>query len=408
MDEKSRTGFHELAKETQLYPQEALLKVKNDKNSLFIGLPKEISMQENRISLTPDGVGLLSASGHEIWIETGAGNESKYTDREYSDAGAKIVYTPEEIYKAEVILKIEPPTLEELDYIMPGKTVISAIQLGNQSPEFFKKLISKKITALGYELIEDKAGGTPLVRAMSEIAGCSVMLIASEYLNSVNDGKGIILGGISGVPPTKVIILGAGTVAEHAARTTLGLGADIQIFDNHIYKLRRIKHALGQQVFTSTLNSAQLKESLKMADVVIGAMKTEKGTNRCIVTEEMVSQMKPGSVIIDVTIDQGGCIETSHMTTHSNPVYTKYDIIHYCVPNIASRVPRTATEAINNIFTPILLQAADEGGIEENIFKHKRLMRGVYAYKGHLTNADIATKFNMVHKDINLFIAPRF
>jgi alanine dehydrogenase len=243
---------------------------------------------------------------------------------------------------------------------------------------------------------------------MSEIAGCSVVLIAAEYLSSVNQGKGIILGGISGVPPTKVIILGAGTVAEHAARAALGLGADIQIFDDHIYKLRRIKHALGRQIFTSTLNTVQLTDSLNQADVVIGAIKSEKGENRCIVTEGMVKQMKPGSVIIDVTIDQGGCIETSRMTTHSNPIYTKHDIIHYCVPNIASRIPRTATRAINNIFTPILLQAANEGGIEESIFKHTRLMKGVYAYKGHLTNADIATKFNMEHKDINLFIAARF
>ena len=205
-----------------------------------------------------------------------------------------------------------------------------------------------------------------------------------------------------------MIILGAGTVAEHASRAALGLGVDIQIFDNHIYKLRRIKHALGQQIFTSTFNTVQLLDSLIQADVVIGAIKTEKGRNPCIVTEEMVTQMKAGSVIIDVTIDQGGCIETSRMTTHSNPVYTKYDVIHYCVPNIASRVPRTATEDINNIFTPILIQAADDGGIEDSIFKHNRLIKGVYAYKGHLTNTYIATKFNMEHKDINLFIATRF
>ena len=194
MDEKSRTGFHELAQETQLYPQESLLKVKKDGYALFIGLPKEISLQENRIALTPDGVGLLTVNGHEIWIETGAGKEAKYTDQEYSDAGAKIVYSAKEVYKAEIILKVEPPTLEELEYMKPGRTLISAIQLGNRTPEFLKAITDKKITALGYELIEDKAGGTPLVRAMSEIAGCSVMLIAAEYLSSVNEGKGKILG----------------------------------------------------------------------------------------------------------------------------------------------------------------------------------------------------------------------
>lgn len=390
-----------------MYPQEALLKIKNDHNKLFIGIPKEIALQEKRLSLTPDGVKLLTSNGHEIWIETKAGKESKFSDQEYSEAGAKIVYDSREVYKAEIILKVEPPTLEEIKHITPGKTLISAIQLGNQTPNFFRAIINKKLTALGYELIEDKAGGTPVVRAMSEIAGSNVMVIAAEYLSSIKDGKGIVLGGITGVPPSKVIILGAGTVAEYAARAALGLGVDIQIFDNHIYKLRRLRHALGQQVFTSTFNTVQLTESLKQADVLIGAIRAEKGRTKCIVTEEMVMQMKPGSVIVDVSIDQGGCIETSEMTTHSNPVYTKHGVIHYCVPNIASRVPRTATEAINNIFTPILLQAAEEGGMEETIFLHKRLMNGVYAYKGHLTNSDIARKFNMEYKDLGLFIAAR-
>lgn len=408
MNEHQRSGFKELAKGSKLYPQESLVPVKKQPISLFIGIPKETSFQENRLAITPDGVNLLVNNGHEIWVETGAGKESKFSDKEFSDAGAKIVYSSEEVFKADVILKVEPPTPEEIDQMKQGKILISALQLGNQSPTFLRAINSKKLTALAYEFIEDKVGGMPAIRAMSEIAGSTVMLIAAEYLSSVNNGKGIILGGITGVPPTKVVILGAGTVAEYAARTALGLGVDIRIFDNQIYKLRRLKHALGQQVYTSTLNNVLLLDALKQADVVIGAIRAEKGRTRCVVTEEMVAQMKPGSVIIDVSIDQGGCIETSEITTHDNPVFTKYGIIHYCVPNIASRVARTATTAFSNIFTPILLQAADEGGFDTMIFNNKWMMKGVYAYNGHLTNEHIARKFNLSSKDLNLLITPRF
>jgi len=408
MSEKQPTGFEELVKGSKLYPQESPLGLKKKRIPLFIGIPKEISFQENRLAITPEGVNLLVNNGHEIWLETGAGKESKFSDKEFSDAGAKIVYSNEEVFKADLVLKVEPPTLEEINLMKYGKILISALQLGNQSPAFLQAINNKKLTALAYEFIEDKVGGMPAIRAMSEIAGSTVMLIAAEYLSSVNNGKGIIMGGITGVPPTKVVILGAGTVAEYAARTALGLGVDIQIFDNQIYKLRRLKHALGQQVNTSTLNNILLLEALKQTDVLLGAIRTEKGQNRCVVTEEMVSQMKPGSVIIDVSIDQGGCIETSELTTHDNPVFTKYGIIHYCVPNIASRVPRTATTAFSNIFTPILLQAADEGGVDSMIFNNKWFLKGVYAYNGHLTNEHIARKFKMSSKDLNLLITPRY
>jgi len=408
MSEQNRSGFEELAQESKLYPQESLLKVKKQQNTLYIGIPKENSFQENRLAITPDGVNLLANNGHEIRIETGAGKESRFTDKEFSDAGAKIVYSTEEVFNADIILKVEPPTLDEIKYMNPGKALISALQLGNQTPEFLKAINSKKLTAIAYEFIEDQVGGMPAIRAMSEIAGSTVMLIAAEYLSNINNGKGILLGGITGVPPAKVVILGAGTVAEYTARAALGLGVDIQIFDNHIYKLRRLKHALGQQVFTSTFNNVLLSEAIKRADVLIGAMRIEKGKMQIIISEDMVATMKPGSVIIDVSIDQGGCIETSEITTHDNPIFTKYGIIHYCVPNIASRVPRTATTAINNIFVPMLLQASDEGGIDGMIFNNNWFMRGVYAYNGHLTNAHIADKFNIPYKDLNLLIAARF
>lgn len=407
MSKERTTGFSQIAQVTTLYPQEELLKIKTNKHSLFIGLPKEIAFQENRVALTPQAVALFVNNGHDIWVESGAGEGSKFTDHQYSEAGAKIVYSHEDVLEADIILKVEPPTLDEIDYIQTGKTLISALQLGNQSPNYINALNKKRINSLAFELIEDKVGGMPVVRAMSEIAGSTVMLIAAEYLSSVNDGKGVILGGITGVPPTKVAILGAGTVAEYAARAALGLGVDIQIFDNHIYKLRRIKHALGHQVYTSTIDPLTLTKAIKQVDVLIGAKRSEDGKSQYLVSDEMVAKMKPGSVIIDVSIDQGGCIETSELTNHTNPIFLKHGVIHYCVPNIASRVARTATQAFSNIFAPILLQAADMGGIEEMIYKYKWFMRGVYTFHGSLTNEHIARKFGMKHKDLNLLMAAR-
>lgn len=407
MSKERTTTFSQIAQETTLYPQEELVKTAKSKHSLFIGLPKEVAFQENRIVLTPQAVSLFVNNGHDIWVESGAGEGSKFTDHQYSEAGAKIVYSHEEVLEADIVLKVEPPTLEEITHIHSGKTLISALQLGNQSPNFINALNKKRLTSIGFELIQDKVGGMPVVRAMSEIAGSTVMLIAAEYLSSVNDGKGVILGGITGVPPTKVAILGSGTVAEYAARASLGLGVDIQIFDNHIYKLRRIKHALGHQVFTSTVDPVTLTQAIRQADVLIGAKRSEDGKNRFLVSEEMVAKMKPGSVIIDVSIDQGGCIETSELTNHENPIFLKHGVIHYCVPNIASRVARTATQAFSNIFAPILLQAAEMGGIEEMIYKHNWFMRGVYTFHGSLTNEHIARKFGMKHKDLNLLMAAR-
>ncbi len=301
----------ELAKESSLYPQEALMPIKEKNKSLQIGMPKEIAMQEKRLVLTPEAVGLLTSNGQRVIVESEAGLPSRYTDKDYSEAGAQICYSPEEALECELVVKVEPPTIEEIDKMKTGATLISALQMGNQVPEFIKALNQKKITAIGFELLEDKVGGMPVVRAMSEIAGSTVMLIAAEYLSSVNNGNGLILGGITGVVPTQVVIIGAGTVAEYAARTALGLGAQIKIFDNHIYKLRRIKHLLGQQVYTSTIDSLTLGEALKNADVVIGALRAEKGRSKVVVSEEMVSCMKPGSIVIDVSIDQGGCVETS-------------------------------------------------------------------------------------------------
>jgi len=407
MSDQYKESLEELAKQRALYPQEQLLQVKDNQKSLKLGVPLETSLQENRVPLVPEAVNVLTSNGLDIMMEAGVGNASKYTDNMYSEAGAKIVYSSKEIYEANIILKVEPPTLDEIKLMKPGATLISALQLGNQSAEYIDALMKKKVTTLAFEFIEDKVGGMPVVRAMSEIAGSSVIQIAAQYLSSGTNGKGMLLGGITGVPPTKVVILGSGTVAEYAARAALGVGAEVQIFDNQLYKLRRIKHALGQPVFTSTLDVSTLSNALAEADVVIGAIRAEKGRSRVVVTEDMVSRMKPESVIIDVSIDQGGCIETSEITTLKQPVFRKHQVIHYCVPNIPSRVARTASTAFSNIFTPMLIQTLDVGGIDEMIYANKWFMKGVYIYKGSLTHQAIARKFDMKCKDLNLLIAAR-
>ncbi len=397
----------ELAKEAVAYPQESLLKEVEKNKTLSIGIPKETSPFENRVPLTPESISLLVQNGHEIKIETGAGNRAKFSDRSYSESGAQIVYSPHEAYQTDVILKIQPPSIEEIELIKKGKTLISTIQLAELCPEYIDALNSNHVTALGFEFIEDKLGGKPIVRAMSEIAGSTVMLIASEYLNSNNNGRGVILGGITGVPPIQVVILGAGTVAEYAARTALGLGAEVKIFDNHIYKLRRIKQLLNHHIYTSTIDAVTIHDAIKKADVIVGALRAEEDRSPCVVNEELICGMKPNSIIIDVSIDQGGCFETSQATTHKNPIFVKHDVIHYCVPNIASRVAQTATTALSNILTPILLQTDKYGGIEELIYAKEWFQKGVYTYKGSLTNKKVAKRFNMKYKDMRLYTAAR-
>ncbi|GAB2794362.1 alanine dehydrogenase [Rhabdobacter roseus] len=407
MGQPQISGFEELAKQTTLYPQESLVAVKKNQHALHIGLPREVSLQENRIALTPEAVKLLVRNGHEVRVERGAGEGANYPDHEFSEAGAQIVSSPKEVYQADLILKVEPLIDEEFGFIRQGTTLISALNLPSLEKGYFDRLNQAKITGIGYELIEDQVGGLPIVRAMSEIAGSTVLLIAAEYLSNPNGGRGIILGGITGVPPTKIVILGAGTVAEYATRAAIGVGADIKVFDKHIYRLQRLKYAIGQNLYTSIIDSDTLTEAISRADVIIGAMRAEDGQSPLVVTEEMVALMKPGTVIIDVSIDQGGCFESSRMTTHKDPVFRYNEVIHYCVPNIPSRVAHTASAALSNIFLPFLLQTGTIGGIEEMIYANRWFMKGVYCHKGTLTNHHIARKFSMRYKDLTLLLAAR-
>ena len=301
-----------------LLPQEEKLEVKKQSKSLFIGVPKEIAFQESRIAIVPDAVQLLVSYGHEVLIESTAGEGANFSDTEYSEAGAKIIFDTKEIYQADIILKVEPPTLEEIELMKGRQTIISALQITTRTKEFINRLIEKKITCLAYEFIQDDSGMMPLIRSMSEIAGNTSILIASECLSNVNSGKGLLLGGIAGVTPTEVVIIGAGTVGEFAARSAMGLGASVKVFDNSLSKLRRLQNDLNTRVFTSIIQPKVLTKALKRADVVIGALRSGSKRTPCVVTDEMVSEMKEGSVIIDVSIDQGGCFETSEITNHSN------------------------------------------------------------------------------------------
>jgi len=387
-------------------PQEEMLEVPTKKSKLFIGMPKEISIQEKRVPLTPDAVALLSNYGHRIRTESGVGDAAKFSDNDYSEAGAEIMDTAKEVYKADLILKVEPPTIEELDLMQLNQTLISALQLPIQPKNFLKKLIDKKVTAIAYDFIKDEDGIYPIVRAMSEIAGTSAILIAAEHLSNNLGGQGQMFGGISGVSPTNVVVLGAGTVGEFAARSAMGLGATVQIFNNSIYNLRRIQDNIGQRISTSIIQPNVLLKALRRADVVIGAMRAaDDGRTPLVVNENMVREMKPGSVIVDVSIDKGGCFETSEVTTHENPTFIKHDVIHYCVPNIASRVAKTASYALSNVFAPALLDAGEFGGIENTIRKYKGIQNGIYVYQGVLTNKYLAETFHLPYKDLQLLIS---
>jgi len=400
-----RSGMLSPVELTALLPQEEKLEVGRKKSSLFIGLPKEISLQENRIAIIPEAVSLLVNNGHRVLVQSGAGKSAHFEDRDFSEAGAEIAETAREVYKADIIMKVSPPTLKEIDLMQPRQSIMSTLQITAQPKDYIKHLISKKISALAFDTIMDEDGIFPVIRSMGEIAGNTSVLIAAELLSNANKGKGLMLGGIAGVPASEIIILGAGTVGEFAARAALGLGATIKVFDNSLYKLRRMQNDLGVRVFTSIMQPDVLARELKTADVVIGAIRTPGNRTPCVITEEMVKEMQLGSVLIDVSIDHGGCSETSRRTDHKNPIYSEYGVIHYCVPNIASRVARTASNALSNIFAPILLQMGESGGFDQMIKDKQGLRHGAYLYKGILTDKMIGEVLNIPYKDIELLVA---
>jgi len=387
----------------QLLPQEETLEILKQKGELFIGIPKENQYQERRICLTPDAVNAITSNGHRVLIEKGAGKGANFSDKDYTEAGAEVSNDTKKVFSCPILLKVEPPTLAEIDMLNPQAIVISALQIKTKSKEFFEEMAKKRITAIAFEYIRDDDGKFPAVRSLSEIAGISSVLIASELMAATNKGNGLMFGNISGVPPVEVVIIGAGTVGEFASRSALGLGANIRVFDNSLTKLRSIQTNLGQTVYTSTLQPKNLLKALKRCDVAIGAL---RGRDRSpvVVTSTMVENMKKGAVIIDVSIDMGGCFETSEVTTHDKPTIEKFGVVHYAVPNIPSRYPKTASISISNIFTPYLLKLGEEGGLENSLRFDKGLRNGLYMYHGILTSKSVGEWFDLKYSDINFLI----
>lgn len=388
-----------------LLPQEEMLEVGKKKKSLSIGIPKEDHTLESRLPLTPEAVEILVEHGHEVRIERSAGNGAKYHDTDFSEKGAFIVDEQEEVFKSEIVLKVAPPTMEQVEMMQSHQLLISSLHLTLQSRELITRLIEKKVTTLAFERIKDENNCYPVTRSMSAIAGTTSILIAAEYLSNIHGGKGVMLGGVSGITPTEVVILGAGTAAEYAVRAAMGLGAFVKIFDHSVNSLRRLQDNVGQRLHTSVFHPRVIEKTLKSADVVIGAVHLTDRGPRYYITEEMVRQMKKGSVIVDLSIDQGGSVETSVCMTQMDPVYTRHDVLHYCVPNIPSRVARTASIAISNVFLPILLDIGNAGGLLPILKEDNGLRHGVYIYNGILTSKYIGKVFGIPSRDIDLLMA---
>ncbi|MSP58579.1 MAG: alanine dehydrogenase [Flavobacteriaceae bacterium] len=398
-----------LSKETESQETESqtltqAVGIKKNSGSLSIGIPKEVTFQENRVPLSPFAVAYFVSNGHKIVLESNAGLQANFSDMQYSEAGAHIVSNNKEVYACDTILKIDPPTLTEVELMKPGQLLISALQINQLDSVLLRKLMDKKINAIAYEFLEDDAGTRPIIRAMSEIAGTASVLIASEYLNNNHSGKGELLGGFAGVPPTQLVIIGAGAVAEFAAKAALGLGANVKIFDNNMYRLRRIQKSFGFHLYTSTIQPLVLKKAIASADVVIGALSGKTARSPIVVSEDMVMAMRANSVLIDIAIDGGGNFETSELTNHEKPVFKKHGVFHYCVPNIASRVSRTASYALSNVFTPILTEMGEINGFGEFLRLKSGIRKGTYLYRGNLCNKNLAEKFGIKFHDIDLLV----
>ena len=400
--------FSEFFTEGQYETEVETLAISGRSKSLTIGIPKEIILSEHRVALVPHSIRTLAGYGHKVIIESGAGLKSNFSDHVYSESGAQISYSKEEVFKSQVLVKIAPPTSEEIDLMHPDQILISPLQLPVLKDDYLEKLKSKRITALAMEYLQSEDGNYPIVRIMSEIAGTCAILTAAEYLNNTREGgKGLLLGGVSGVPPAKIVILGAGVVAESAIKVAFGLGASVRVFDNDITKLMRLQNSVGRHLHTSSINPVYLAYQLTSADVVIGAIHSKSGRTPIIISEEMVSKMKEGSVIIDVSIDQGGCIETSRMTTLENPSFIKHGVIHYCVPNIASKVSRTASLAVSNIITLLLLKMGSGLHFDNILYENHGIRNGCYTYKGCITNEYLSKRFGMKYTSLELLMTSK-
>ncbi len=386
-------------------PQEEMLELVQDKKKFRIGMPADKTGNERRVPLAPLAVEVLVNEGFEVVIQDGAGKGAYFSNHEYSKYGAEITTNLADVFSCDIIVKICPLTIEEMVLLRGNQIIITSLHSTYQTKEYFQILMKKKVTALAFDMMRDSKGSNPIVRSMSEIAGRSAVLIASEYLNNIHKGKGEMLGGITGVSPSEVVVIGAGIAGTFATQTAIALGAHVKVFDNSIAKLDKLQSLIGTKVFTSTIYSKVLLAAIKTADVVIGAVRINNNRPNIIVTEDMVMQMKKQSIIVDISIDQGGIFETSKPTTHKSPVFTKHGVIHYCVPNIASRVARTASYSISNILSFELLKIQTAGSINSYLKTNAGVRYGVYIYDGILTDENIGQIHGLMAKDINLLLA---
>ena len=401
----SKDALKSLALQASLSPKEEMLETTNKHKKLYIGIPKETELLEQRVALVPESVGYLVANGHRVVVESGAGEQANFSDSDYSESGAEISYETKEVFQSDILLKVSPPDNKEISLMKYKQILFSALQITVQPKNALEKLMAKKITAIAWDYIEDENGSFPIIRSMGEIAGTTSFLIAAELMSNANNGKGIMLGSVAGISPPELVIIGAGTVGQFVASAALAMGVSVKVFDNSLYKLRRLQNEIGHKVFTSVLQPKVLEKALKRCDVAIGAISAHQGRTPCVVSEDLVKKMKSGSVIVDVSIDKGGCFETSKITTHQNPTFLKHDVIHYCVPNIGSRVSRTASYSLSNIFSPLLKEISDSGGCEKLIQNAKGFRHGVYIYNGTLTSSILGEAFDLPFKDLDLLIS---
>ncbi|OIP82235.1 MAG: alanine dehydrogenase [Porphyromonadaceae bacterium CG2_30_38_12] len=393
------------SKQRTLFPEECLLREIAKQPRLSIGIPKENSAIETRLALTPEGVSIVTEEGHSVYVERGAGIPMSYTDLQYSEAGAYLVDTPVDVFSADIVLKITPPTLKEIGMMNNHSSVFSMLQLNFLSAETIGAMMRKKMHAFAYELLKDEQKSFPVVSSVSEIEGSTAIAVAAELMSNERGGKGLLLGGVAGISPTEVLILGAGIAGTVAARTALALGAQVKIFDHDVTKLRKIQHYLGQQVFTSVIHPTVLFKALASADAVIGNLRYIYGFERFMVSEELVKTMKQGAVIIDLSVDQGGCFETSICKTLKDPIYEKHGVIHYCIPNISARVARTTSMALSNVFAPMLLKIGKSGSVNLSIAESAGFRNGAYLFGGTLVNPLVGNYYNISSNDISLLLA---
>lgn len=391
-------------KQRALFPEECLLREIAQQPRLTIGLPREDSESESRLALTPEGVAIVVEEGHCVYVQRGAGEPMSYSDLQYSEAGAAIVDRTD-VFGADIVMKIAPPTLEEVSIMSNRSTIFSMLQLSNFSDECVRLIMKKKMSAFAYELIKDEQKTFPVISTLAEIEGNAAITVIAELMSNERGGKGLLLGGVTGITPPEVVILGASLAGSTAARTALALGVQVKIFDHDISKLRKVQHYLGQHVFTSVIHPTVLFRALASADAVIGNLRFINGIERFMVSEELVKTMKQGAIIVDLSVDQGGCFETSECRTLLNPVYERHGIIHYCVPNISARVGRTSSMALSNIFAPMLLKIGNSGGISNAIAESVGFRNGAYVYDGILVNRLIGEYYGIPYNDIGLLLA---